>query len=321
MYIDQDGVLERYYDGEGDIILPAEVRVLGDELFLDRTDITGVGLCEGLEGIGNLAFCGSGITEIELPDSLEWIGVGTFARCPDLASVKLPVVMDSVSELAFYNCKKLENIELPLIVDEIEDEAFMGCTSLRQIRLPATLDAIGARSFAESGLEEIFIPSSVTRIGSEAFADCTDLRLITVDGAFVTVEEDAFPEEAIICAPYIPPEKLPERCRLMAAIGFMEWHGRHVPTCRTFEWQAFENGPMHYAGLCYRFYIRTHAKDLCRFAAERPKVAMRLVEEGIIPHELVEKLQGSTLDVVETLFAYITENFPDRCEIDGGPAL
>lgn len=324
MYIDLNGVLEYYYDSKGMIEIPENVRQLGDEIFLDRPEITAVTLHEGLEVIGDLAFCGSGITGIDLPQSVEWIGTGAFARCPDLKWARFPAVLDSVEDLSFYACRKLESVELPLILDRIGEEAFMKCSGLKEIWLPTTLDEIDTRSFAESGLTEIFIPASVTWIGDEAFDGCADLKQVTINSRCISIGENAFPEGVVIRAPFIEPEELPEKYRLMAAVGYIEWcaeTNKLTTNHHTLEWYLGVISSLDRAERCYHFFIRTHVKELLRLTADHPMLAEYLVNGGLIPREVVENLKGSTLDVVETLFSQIAENFSEGCENDGGPQL
>ena len=295
MYVDKYGLVEHYYGPAGRVVLPPSVRELGTELFLDREDITEVVLNKGLETIGILAFCGTGIHSIDIPDSVDWISIGAFARCKNLTAVRLPKFMYMVDMDLFYDCENLRKVILPEILDEIEQDAFAYCTSLTEIDFPDTLGSIGARSFANAGLKALRIPASVTTIETEAFVDCYDLSRVLIEGKEVFIADDAFPEEVILTAPYIPPEKLPEGNRLLSVVGFAEW-------C------AEGNVPSHTAMNAYRFYLRTHAKDFYRFAAEYPAVGSLLASEGLLPGELIDQLKMGSLSAIEALFQNITEN-------------
>ena len=48
-----------------------------------------------------------------VPDSVTYIGTGTFYNCKSLETVSLPSYLTSISNQMFYNCTALKNIELP----------------------------------------------------------------------------------------------------------------------------------------------------------------------------------------------------------------
>ena len=296
MYIDSNGLLAHYYGPSGKVVLPAATKELAPELFQYRKDIHEVVMNNGLENIGIRTFCGSGLTKAHIPDSVDWISIAAFALCEELREVRLPKWLSTVDIEVFYDCGKLEKVILPQYLAEIEQDAFARCENLQEIDLPSTLESIGARSFERTGLKKIVIPASVMMIEHEAFTECRELSIAVIEGDMITIAEEAFPQWTVIQAPHIPPENLPGCNQLMAVVGFAEW-------C------AAGGKPSRHIALCYRFFLRTHAKELCRLTADHPALAERMVEEGLIPPELVEKLRGDTLNAVEALYAHITENF------------
>ena len=111
--------------------------------------------------LGRDAFRGfTWLTEVNLPDSLEYIGI-----------------------CAFEGCSGLTSIMIPNTVTEIDDYAFMGCTGLTEITLPESLEILGGSVFYGcSGLTILHIPANVTRIGSSLVSH-TNVTCITVDAA------------------------------------------------------------------------------------------------------------------------------------------
>lgn len=102
---------------------------------------------EGVEIIGDSAFCGSGIAGVVLPQSLK-----------------------RIENYAFFNCYEMEEIDIPDQVEWIGDYAFAAC-KLKEIRLPSGLQWIGDGAFDfyySSCPDELVIPSGVRRIGQDA---------------------------------------------------------------------------------------------------------------------------------------------------------
>ena len=101
------------------------------------------------------------ITEVTIPDSVEYIG-----------------------ECAFRNCEDIERITMGKNVKEIRYSAFSGCESLVRIEIPEGVSVIENDLFYEcSDLEEIVIPRSVREIEYNAFDDCYDLEKVYYGGS------------------------------------------------------------------------------------------------------------------------------------------
>ena len=106
--------------------------------------------------IGEYAFNGSGISDINIPDNVKEIESHAFMSCEALSSVRLP------SELT-----------------EIGMSVFYGCSSLKSIDIPETVTTIGFCAFQSSGLESIVIPSNVTTVDFQGFLDNSNLQSVT----------------------------------------------------------------------------------------------------------------------------------------------
>ena len=110
--------------------------------------------------IGSYAFedC-TGLTSIEIPNSVTSIGGVAFYGCTSLKSVVIPNSVTSIGFSAFYYCKSLTSITIPNSVTSIESYAFRGCT----------------------GLTSVVIGNSVTSIGEAAFGGCTSLKDLRIE--------------------------------------------------------------------------------------------------------------------------------------------
>ncbi|WP_455504610.1 leucine-rich repeat protein [Clostridium sp.] len=129
--------------------------------------------------IGNEAFCGCGIKELNLPNSVKSIGKISFSNCRELETVKLSENIKTIPEYAFQACKKLQKIELPDDLKVIEIDAFAGCQNLENITLPSNLEKLDSGAFDDcQKLKSIVLPSSLNDVGQNIFSGCN--RLSTV---------------------------------------------------------------------------------------------------------------------------------------------
>lgn len=198
-----------YYE----ITIPArvtEIRNATDEFYATTfpTNLVKVNFAADsqLTTIGNNAFYNQGLTEIDIPASVETIGdgafsynsslqrvhfaedsklnsigTGAFVSCA-LQSITIPASVEEINKQAFNYCRQLETVNF----DEnghlriIGDEAFYMC-NLKEINaFPNSLISIGKRAFIVANFTSITIPASVEEIGESAFQRCT-FESITFD--------------------------------------------------------------------------------------------------------------------------------------------
>ena len=130
--------------------------------------------------IGNEAFCGCGIKELNLPNSVKSIGKISFSNCRELETVKLSENLKTIPEYAFQACKKLQKIELPDDLKVIEIDAFAGCQNLENITLPSNLEKLDSGAFDNcQKLKSIVLPSSLNDVGQNIFSGCNRLSTVT----------------------------------------------------------------------------------------------------------------------------------------------
>ncbi len=145
-------------------------------------------------GIGYYAFsyC-SGLTSIEIPNSITSIGMSAFSDCSSLTSIEIPNSVTSIGYSAFSDCSSLTSIEIPNSVTSIGDCAFYGCSSITSIEIPNSVTSIGGGAFSVcSGLTSIEIPNSVTSIGEGAFYNCSSLTSIEIPNSVTGIGRGAF---------------------------------------------------------------------------------------------------------------------------------
>lgn len=154
---------------------------------------------------------GTGLTHVELPDGLTYVGQYAFADCLNLISasnlsyvgdymfmgcsltdVQISEAAVSIGRGAFSDCGKLAEVVIPGGVTRIEDNAFMNCGSLKEIVLPENVTSAGSNLFIHSGLTKITIPANAAKWGNASspgsnyydytVLDCENLTDITFLG-------------------------------------------------------------------------------------------------------------------------------------------
>ncbi|MCM1159531.1 MAG: leucine-rich repeat domain-containing protein, partial [Clostridium sp.] len=172
-----------------DTIGNRKVTRIGDSAFGSCSGLTGIEIPDSVTSIGDYAFseC-SGLTSIEIPDSVTSIGEFAFSDCSGLTSIEIPDSVTSIERGTFSDCSGLISIEIPDSVTSIGNNAFSVCSNLTSIEIPDSVTRIEDYVFFLcSSLTGIEIPDSVTSIGNRAFYGCRSLTLF--------VEKDSYTEQ------------------------------------------------------------------------------------------------------------------------------
>ncbi len=184
------------------IILPDEIRTIGDHAFSNCSELINITLPQSIENIGDGAFYGcSALESVMLPEGVISIGPTAFSNCSNLVKVILPSSLSDIGRYVFSDCNKLQsagpigsnsNIEFSM-TEAIPELLFHGCNSLLSIIFPDGVKAIKSMAFAECiSLENIEIPSSITEIDYCAFNGCSGLKSISIAEGVVRIGSGAF---------------------------------------------------------------------------------------------------------------------------------
>lgn len=182
--------------------------------------------------IGEFAFqqC-SGITSINIPNSVTSIQQGAFSNCSGLSSITIPSSVTSIENTAFWGCSGLTSINIPSSVTSIGVNVFYGCIGLTGITVDSSNTSYCSESgvlfnkdkttliyyplwktgsytipdgvtvieqyafYCNSKLTSVTIPSSVTSIGESAFQFCSKLTIIYIPNG-ISIGSDAIPSTA-----------------------------------------------------------------------------------------------------------------------------
>ena len=176
-----------------------------------------------IKTIGTFAFQGSGLTELNIPASLQvvsWsafgstklkkvtvadgsqlqsINTGAFNGCKDLEEFTFEgsSTLNKIQADAFSGDDKLKSFVIPEMVTVLERGAFNGASGLETItfKQPATMTVIGEGAFQNAkALKRIELPSTVTTISKDAFNTCSSLTEVVIPASVTTIDATGFQE-------------------------------------------------------------------------------------------------------------------------------
>lgn len=122
----------------------------------------------------------SGLTSIEIPNSVKNIGDYAFEKCTGLTSIVIPNSVTILGNWVFQGCSNITSIAISNSISRIGIGTFNGCTGLTSFVIPNSVTTIDSYAFYNCvGLTSIVLPNSISSIGGLAFQDCTGLTTIT----------------------------------------------------------------------------------------------------------------------------------------------
>jgi len=162
-----------------------------------------------VRGIGYKAFgeC-SGLTDITLPTSLNYVGDLAFIRCTSLSGINIPENVTWIGNNAFEQCTSLLSVSLPSTLTSIESVAFTGCNNLRYVICEAhEPPTLGSNVFENSTYSNgyLLVPNSVAKEKYQAAPGWSNFASITA-AEFYTFEKDGIyycqtgPNTVAVCA-------------------------------------------------------------------------------------------------------------------------
>ena len=176
----------RAFENRGElysVVIPDTVTRIGDYAFAG-TSLQELDLPDGLVYLGQYFLKGTDrVTEIEIPKTLEEVGT-SYSGAPFAGSnVQKAILEKGIAEIPGYlfrGNETLHNVEIPESVTSIGTAAFSGCSSLTGVKIPEAVTNIGNHAFEQCfSIENIVIPNAVKNIGDWAFAnmELTELEL------------------------------------------------------------------------------------------------------------------------------------------------
>ncbi|MBR0541262.1 MAG: leucine-rich repeat protein [Clostridia bacterium] len=231
---DKTAEITGYNGTETVLVFPEEIDgytmvAIADDAFSyeigDDCPVTSITIPETYKRIGNNVFYQSlYLEEINLPDTLEFIGVNSFDKTAlytktrsELKKAKQPEVFyigeylikadqrgqyfsdcytikpgtKVIASGAFFACNTMQKIIIPEGVEYVNDGAFAWCNNLKSVVFPNTVKEIGnCVLIANDNLRAVVIPASVEYIDEYAFSNqSVYMQFLTVYGVAGTLAE------------------------------------------------------------------------------------------------------------------------------------
>lgn len=137
--------------------------------------------------IESTAFECCAVVNIEIPNSVETLGLKCFNSCYNLQSIVIPNSVKSIGARAFAESSKLSSAKISDAIKDIPTQCFWYCKNL----------------------EEITLPSNLETVGSSAFADCKKIKVIRLPETIKELRDNCFSYisalEEVYCSAIVPP--------------------------------------------------------------------------------------------------------------------
>lgn len=221
--INVDGINYTILSDDTASIVRVDYNTFGSELINDPLVIPETINGHTVTSIEMSAFGATGFTEIELPESITYIGPMAFNNCRYLEKINLPEKLQFMGEYAFQNTSSLSQIEINCPELVIPSFAFL-YSGLSEVNLNAA--ETDAKAFKGCDkLEKVIVGNNVDVIAANAFEDCTAIAEVDMSSASAHIGEGAFYSSVELDSVTIPKEveiigALPEAQGLVMFSGF-----------------------------------------------------------------------------------------------------
>lgn len=162
----ENGILKKYKGKGGKVIIPREIKIVGEEAFCENNNIVEIVFEEGVEEIASFAFRrAKSLKKVDFPQSLKKIGYGAFLS----TSIEEIVLYDGIQELVggtFYHCEELKRVELPNTLKKIGENTFCSTEKLLTLFIPKSVQIIEGNAFGSSGLVDIYFEAAALPEGA-----------------------------------------------------------------------------------------------------------------------------------------------------------
>lgn len=132
-----------------------------------------------IKNISNYMFSNCyGLTSVDIPSTVQSVGIGAFQYCKALVSASLPSEMTIVTNQMFFGCETLTNIDLSNVIN-VKSSAFSYCKNLENVNLEK-VETVGATAFFGCKIKEAYLPNATT-IDTGAFRNCSELTSVSAE--------------------------------------------------------------------------------------------------------------------------------------------
>ena len=136
-FVIESGTLKRYLGSDVHVIIPDQVKTIGNYAFWRRDEICSVQLPDSVTKISDDAFrdCIT-LEQINIPANVKTIGAEAFRNCRRLQKVIFSGIPEKIGVLAFYGCWKLagKTADFPEAVQQFFSRMELGEVSLDEAK-------------------------------------------------------------------------------------------------------------------------------------------------------------------------------------------
>ena len=165
------------------VILPAELKRIGNAAFADCQQLAQIDLPASLEVIDNYAFANcTAMTAVTLPASVVEVGIGAFMRCSALKTFTVASSghLTRMGDMALMDCPALTDISLGSTIKSLGSRALTG-TGLQalDLRSSSVLEEIGDWALTLTPVTSVNLPPSLRQLGNGIFLYDKNLTNVT----------------------------------------------------------------------------------------------------------------------------------------------
>lgn len=180
--------------------------------------------------------------------------MSTFENCSTLTQIEVPDAVETLGMFAFQGCTALQTATLGNGITEVDYGTFLGDYALKSVTLPNNLETIGAFSFQGcTALKTLTIPQKVKKIANGAFRS-TAINFTLPEGSLFEVKDEMLLSKDGKTIYYVPNTfrgevVIPNGIETINGAAFADCKGvskAHLPaSIREIKLMAFENTSLY----------------------------------------------------------------------------
>lgn len=129
------------------ISMPKSIKTIEKYAFYECNSLNFIDF-KKVETIGSYSFGNSGISELNLPSTIENIGECAFVYCKNLVNINLKNIYASFGKNCFAGCSSIESFTFPYYMTNIPSNFLLNCSSLKSISLYKSINSIESSAFS-----------------------------------------------------------------------------------------------------------------------------------------------------------------------------
>lgn len=239
--------------------IPKSVTVIDNSAFSNCKSLNSFSVKGNLEHLGAAVFAGcDSLEEVSFAHDSEYVFDKGIIYKKDkselievlkgagLTNVEIPDSVENILPYAFYGCGSINNVTLSNSLSEIPPHSFSYCFGLNKLTIPYKVSSIDAKAFENCvNLEKVIMSERVNSIHSTAFDGCFGLEIEAPASSYAHKWYDEFvttdvvlPDEDIdfllklskynISVPYVEKQNVDEKDMSLSNVGSNDVSGNNI---------------------------------------------------------------------------------------------